>query len=58
MKAVEAALASRQWNKAIQILQVVGDGPTTAPYYARIAEHYANIGEYDLAEKFYVQVRL
>jgi intraflagellar transport protein 172 len=51
MKAVEAAIASRQWNKAIQILEVVGDGPSTAPYYERIAEHYSNIGEYTLAER-------
>ena len=45
MKAVEAAIQSRQWNKAIQILQVVGDGPKVEKYFAKIAAHYSNIGK-------------
>lgn len=38
---------SRQWNKAVQILQVVEDRATCAKYYRKIAQHYANVGEYE-----------
>lgn len=55
MKAVEAAIQSRQWNKAVQILQVVGEGPKVQKYYKKIADHYSNIGEYTKAEKYYIQ---
>ncbi len=49
LKAVEAAVNSRQWNKAVQILEVVDDRATCAKYYKKIAQHYANIGEYEVS---------
>ena len=49
MKAVEAAIQSRQWSKATQILEVVGRSPQTAKYYKKIAQHYANMSEYEVA---------
>ena len=48
MKAVEAAIQSRQWNKAIQILQVIQDPQVSGRYYKRIAVHYASIAEYEV----------
>ena len=51
MKAVDAAIHSRQWNKAVQILEVVEDTSTSAKYYKKIALHYANIGEYDVCTR-------
>ena len=49
MKAVEAAISSRQWNKAIQILEVVQDPAVAGKYYKKIAQHYANMGDYEVA---------
>ena len=49
MKAVEAAVNSRQWDKAVQILRVVNDPSATAKYYRRIAQHYASVAEYDVS---------
>ena len=48
MKAVDAAISSRQWNKAIQILEVVQDPSAAGQYYRKIAQHYAIVGEYEV----------
>ena len=53
MKAVEAAVNSRQWNKAVQILEVVEDRATCAKYYRKIAQHYANVGEYEVRSELF-----
>ena len=55
IKAVDTAINSRQWSKAVHILEVVQDQNTTSKYYKKIAEHYARVGEYELAEKFFVE---
>ena len=52
MKAVDAAISSRQWTKAVQILEVLRDNPKSEVYYKKIADHYANIGEYEHAERY------
>ena len=49
---MDAAIASRQWTKAVQILEVIRDNPKSEVYFKKIAEHYANIGEYEKAERF------
>jgi len=46
-KAVEAAINSRQWAKAVQILELQ-DSSLSAKYYKKIADHYASIGEYEV----------
>ena len=48
---MDAAIASRQWTKAVQILEVIRDNPKSEVYFKKIAEHYANIGEYEKAER-------
>jgi len=53
-KAVEAAVASRQWAKATQIVQQL-EPAQAAPYYARIAAHYEQAGALDEAEAYHVQ---
>merc|ERR1719239_642832 len=45
-KAVEAAIASRQWAKAVQILEIQ-DSSMAAKYYKKIGDHYSSIGEYE-----------
>lgn len=54
LKAAEAAIASRQWNKAVQILELQ-DESVAQPFYKQIADHYAKIGEHEHAEEFYVK---
>lgn len=48
IKAVEAAIASRQWAKAVQILEIQ-DSAVAARYYKKIGDHYASIGEYEVS---------
>ncbi|XP_060552918.1 intraflagellar transport protein 172 homolog [Ruditapes philippinarum] len=53
-KAVDAAINSRQWAKAVQILELQ-DSSLASKYYKKIADHYASVGEYETAEKLYVE---
>lgn len=48
MKAAEAAIQSRQWNKATQILEVMGNSPQVSKCYKKIAQHYANMSEFEV----------
>ncbi|KAJ7341442.1 hypothetical protein JRQ81_005540 [Phrynocephalus forsythii] len=54
VKAVEAALGARQWKKAIYILDTQ-DQKMAAKYYPRIAQHYAALQEYEIAEELYTK---
>ena len=58
-KAVNAAITSRQWNKAVQILETQGLGDsndeTVKTYYKQIAHHYEEIHQMGDAEKFYIK---
>jgi intraflagellar transport protein 172 len=47
IKAVEAAINSRQWAKAVQILETQ-DSAVAAKYYKNIGDHYSSIGEYEV----------
>ncbi|XP_048583111.1 intraflagellar transport protein 172 homolog [Nematostella vectensis] len=53
VKAIEAAIQARQWNKAVQIVELQDD-TVAERYYHQIAHHYAQVQEYKLAEKFFV----
>ena len=55
LKALEAAVKARQWNKAVQIVEVVENPDMAKDYYGKIAEHYSSIQEYDRAERFYIE---
>jgi len=48
LKAVDAAVSSRQWLKAVQILEVLPMRPDVQKYYKKIAQHHANMGEYEV----------
>ncbi|XP_062344303.1 intraflagellar transport protein 172 homolog isoform X2 [Cinclus cinclus] len=54
VKAIEAALGARQWKKAIYILDLQ-DKQTAAQYYLKIAQHYAALQEYQVAEELYIK---
>ncbi|XP_010779362.1 intraflagellar transport protein 172 homolog, partial [Notothenia coriiceps] len=47
LKAIEAAIAARQWKKAVHILELQED-PSAGKYYVKIAQHYASMQEYEV----------
>uniref|UniRef100_A0A665WJI3 Intraflagellar transport 172 n=1 Tax=Echeneis naucrates TaxID=173247 RepID=A0A665WJI3_ECHNA len=50
LKAIEAAIAARQWKKAVHILELQED-PSAAKYYMKIAQHYASMQDYKVREQ-------
>ncbi|XP_027053913.1 intraflagellar transport protein 172 homolog [Pocillopora damicornis] len=54
IKAIEAAIQARQWNKAVQIVELQDDN-VAERYYHQIAQHYSQVQEYKLAEKYFVK---
>nr|XP_042696068.1 intraflagellar transport protein 172 homolog isoform X3 [Chrysemys picta bellii] len=54
VKAIEAALGARQWKKAIYILDSQ-EKRVAVKYYPRIAQHYAALQEYQVAEELYIK---
>ncbi|GAB1607105.1 transport 172 homolog [Argonauta hians] len=52
-KAIDSAISSNQWKKAVQILELQ-DASTVANYYKVIADHYAEVKEYKVAERLYL----
>ncbi|XP_005948489.1 intraflagellar transport protein 172 homolog [Haplochromis burtoni] len=54
LKAIEAAIAARQWKKAVHILELQGDS-SSAKYYVKIAQHYASMQDYEMAEHLFVK---
>ena len=53
MKAIEAAVDSRQWTKAVSIIERQ-DPATAARYYRRLAGLFEMGRDYEQAERFYV----
>uniref|UniRef100_A0A672FWM1 Intraflagellar transport protein 172 homolog n=1 Tax=Salarias fasciatus TaxID=181472 RepID=A0A672FWM1_SALFA len=54
LKAIEAAILARQWKKATHILEMNNE-PAAEKYYRKIAEHYADTHQYELAEQLFVR---
>jgi intraflagellar transport protein 172 len=53
-KAIEAALNSRQWAKAVQLVEAL-DQEVAKPYYRRLARHYAEAKQFEDAERNFVR---
>jgi intraflagellar transport protein 172 len=53
-KAVEAALNSRQWAKAGQLVETLDDD-IALPYYRRLARHYQDAQNYEQAERCFIK---
>lgn len=49
LKAIEAAIAARQWKKAVHILELQDDS-AAAKFYFKIAQHYASVQDYEVRE--------
>merc|ERR1719487_2262857 len=57
-KAIDAAMSARQWHKAEQLLDTasIGSEPHFAePFYEKLAQHYANSRQLDLAERAFTK---
>lgn len=50
LKAIEAAIAARQWKKAVHILELQEDS-SSAKYYVKIAQHYASMPDYEVRDR-------
>lgn len=46
-KAIEAAVEGRQWNKAVQIVEMQ-ETEIAADYYKKIANHYASVSNFQV----------
>ena len=55
-KAIEAALGSRQWVKAAQMVENL-DAEVARPFFRRLARHYEEAQQYDDAERFWVEAQ-
>ena len=56
VKAAEACIVVRQWSKAIEILKhSIRDSTVAAPFYRKIGEHHAQIGELEKAERLFIE---
>ncbi|CAG9856074.1 unnamed protein product [Phyllotreta striolata] len=53
IKALNAAVAARQWKKAVHIIKVIDDADTVRKYYEIIAHHFSSVKEFTTAEKLY-----
>ncbi|VEN45242.1 unnamed protein product, partial [Callosobruchus maculatus] len=53
IKALDAAVAAKQWKKAVHIVKVIEDADTVKKYYELIANHFAAAKDYSTAEKLY-----
>jgi intraflagellar transport protein 172 len=53
-KAIEAAIQARQWSKAVQIIDVQ-DQEVGQKYYQQVAEHYASVKNFELAERYFTK---
>jgi intraflagellar transport protein 172 len=53
-KAIEAALNSRQWTKAVQLVEAL-DADVAKPYYRRLARHYQEARNFEEAERNFVR---
>uniref|UniRef100_A0AC35U6D2 WD_REPEATS_REGION domain-containing protein n=1 Tax=Rhabditophanes sp. KR3021 TaxID=114890 RepID=A0AC35U6D2_9BILA len=54
-KALDSAMAAKDWPRAIEIIKTLSPTPETAEYYFRIGEYYESIGKHDQAENYYLE---
>ncbi|KAL3276031.1 hypothetical protein HHI36_020760 [Cryptolaemus montrouzieri] len=54
LKALDAAVAAKQWKKAVHIVKVVEMSDSVKKYYVALADHFASVKDYNLAEKLYI----
>ncbi|CAI2357816.1 unnamed protein product [Caenorhabditis sp. 36 PRJEB53466] len=56
--AVEAAIKAKEWPKALSIVENIQDQKIRTGYYGEIADHYSNKGDFERAERLFVEAGL
>ena len=56
--ALKAAVDAQQWDKAADILDVLGVNNVSQEHFKQLGKYYASIKQYEKAEKFYLQGKL
>lgn len=54
IKALDASIQSKQWKKAIGIVDSIAGSDKVKEYYIKLAEHFDSAGDTMNAEKYYV----
>eukprot|EP00080_Pristionchus_pacificus_P016971 PDM76991.1 osm-1 [Pristionchus pacificus] len=55
VKAVEAAIRAKEFNRAVQIVDAIQDQTVARRFYEDIATYYAESGDYDRAERYFIE---
>uniref|UniRef100_A0A7E4USX7 WD_REPEATS_REGION domain-containing protein n=1 Tax=Panagrellus redivivus TaxID=6233 RepID=A0A7E4USX7_PANRE len=55
VKACDAAIKAKEWDKALQILNVLNDSEACARFNYAFAEHFETTGDYEQAEKYFIE---
>lgn len=53
-KAIEAALAAKQWKKAVGVIETLQPNALNKNYLLQIARHFDEVKDYPIAEKYFV----
>jgi len=56
IQAIESAISARQWTKAVQIVDSQ-DPEIAKKFYQKIAQHFQELQNYEVAEKYYVKAQ-
>jgi intraflagellar transport protein 172 len=56
--ALRAAIDARQWEKAADILEVVGESNVEPEHFQMLGRYYATTRAYEKAEKFFIRGNL
>jgi len=56
--ALKAAIDAQQWQRAADIIDVVGEDNVPAEHYSLLGRYYASVKMYDPAEKFFTLAKL
>ncbi|KAJ3125766.1 hypothetical protein HK098_008226 [Nowakowskiella sp. JEL0407] len=54
IKAVESAIAAKQWKKAVGIVDALQPPELGKPYFLKLAKHFEEVNEFAAAEKYFV----
>uniref|UniRef100_A0A1I7TZF2 WD_REPEATS_REGION domain-containing protein n=1 Tax=Caenorhabditis tropicalis TaxID=1561998 RepID=A0A1I7TZF2_9PELO len=57
-KAVECAIRAKEWPKALSIVENIQDQKVRTGFYGEIADHYSSKGEFERAERLFVEAGL
>lgn len=56
--ALRAAIEAKQWEKAADLLDVVGEDNVEPGHFQLLGKYYAGVRSYEKAEKFFIRGRL